>query len=136
MRIVVDTNCLIQSIGFRSNYRVVWDAFLAGKYTMCVSNEILDEYYEILQRLFRPAFAETVINAIVESPYVEFVNPYFNFNMIAADPDDNKFVDCAICANAKYLVTNDRHYDILKEIPFPKVDIISLQEFAETIHKL
>jgi predicted nucleic acid-binding protein len=45
-------------------------------------------------------------------------------------------VDCAICANAKYLVTNDRHYDILKEIPFPKVDIIALQEFAETIHKL
>ena len=68
MRIVVDTNCIIQSIGFRSNYRVVWDAFLAGKYTMCVSNEILDEYYEILQRLFRPAFAETVINAISGVP--------------------------------------------------------------------
>jgi predicted nucleic acid-binding protein len=49
--------------------------------------------------------------------------------MIQADPDDNKFVDCAIAGNAKYIVTNDHHYDILRETPFPHVDVMSITEF-------
>ena len=55
--------------------------------------------------------------------------PYYRFNMIQADPDDNKFVDCAIAGNAKYIVTNDHHYDILRETPFPHVDVMSITEF-------
>ena len=39
------------------------------------------------------------------------------------------FVDCAIAANADFLVTNDTHFNILKTIAFPKVNTISLQEF-------
>jgi len=46
----------------------------------------------------------------------------------AADPDDNKFVDCAVAGNAKYIVTEDSHYDVLKGLDFPKVDIIKLDE--------
>ena len=43
--------------------------------------------------------------------------------------DDNKFVDCAIAAEAKCIVTNDHHYDVLNTIPFPKVEVVSLVEF-------
>ena len=53
--------------------------------------------------------------------------------MIKADPDDNKFVDCAIAAGARYVVTNDRHYDVLRQTPFPYVDVISLDDFASQI---
>ena len=59
-----------------------------------------------------------------------FVTPYFHFGLITADADDNKFVDCAISANARYIVTNDHHYKVLKTIDFPKVEIISLQDFC------
>jgi len=53
---------------------------------------------------------------------------YHDFNMIVADPDDNKFVDCAIACNAQFIVTEDTHYNVLQNIEFPKVDIIKLDD--------
>ena len=52
---------------------------------------------------------------------------------IEADPDDDKFVDCAIAGNAKYIVTNDHHYDVLRNTSFPHVDVISLDDFMAQI---
>ena len=50
-------------------------------------------------------------------------------------PDDNKFVDCAIIANAKYIVTQDHHFDVLKNIEFPKVDVVNIQTFLNDLKK-
>lgn len=61
------------------------------------------------------------------------ITPYFHFDLIKADPDDNKFVDCAVAGNARFIVTEDHHYDILKEIEFPKVDIVKLDEMMKQI---
>lgn len=134
MRIVLDTNSLIQCVAYNSVYRRVWLSVLNGQNILCVSNEILFEYEEILGRFFNPQFAETVINAILESKHVVRVNPTYRFNLITADPDDNKFVDCAIRANARYIVTNDHHYGILRQIDFPKVGVIRLMDFLLMIH--
>ena len=134
MRIVLDTNCLIQSIPSKSRYHDVWTSFENGKNTLCVTTEILEEYQEILQRLAGNKAADFIIKSIINSPFAEFITPYYKFNLIASDPDDNKFVDCAIAANARYVVTNDHHYDILAQTIFPHVDIISLKAFQEMLH--
>ena len=57
------------------------------------------------------------------------VSPTFFFNLIQIDPDDNKFVDCAICGNAEYIVSNDTHFNILKNIEFPKIKVVKIDEF-------
>lgn len=54
-------------------------------------------------------------------------------NLIHADSDDNKFVDCAIAGNADYIVTDDKHFDELKNIDFPKVNIITTEGFLKLI---
>ena len=69
------------------------------------------------------------MNALLYNPYTSFISPYYKFNLISADPEDNKFVDCAIAANAKFIVTNDHHFDVLKHISFPRVEIINIEEF-------
>lgn len=69
----------------------------------------------------------------MESPNVERVNPTFRFNLITADPDDNKFVDCAIIAGATYIVSNDRHFNELKKYNFPKVEVRNLAEFLDIV---
>lgn len=56
---------------------------------------------------------------------------YFKFNLIVQDPDDNKFVDCAFSSNCDYLVTNDKHFDFLKTLDFPHLNIINLEKFKE-----
>ena len=131
MRIVLDTNCLIQILPQRSPYHLVWQSFENGDNTLCVTNEIIEEYTEILQRLIDEETAEIVVSTILNSPFVVFADPYFKFNLITSDPDDNKFVDCAIAAGAKYIVTNDRHYNILHVIEYPKVDVVSLDAFVK-----
>ncbi len=135
MRIVLDTNSLIQSISPKSTYHEVWQSVLTGRNVLCVSNEILEEYAEILNRLAGKKTADLVLNTIIECKNVVFLTPYYHFNLISADPDDNKFVDCAIQANARYIVTNDHHYDVLRQIEFPKVGIIKLMDFAQMIHE-
>ena len=135
MRIVLDTNSLIQSISPKSVYHDVWLSVLTGRNTLCVSNEILEEYAEILNRLAGKKTADLVLNTIIECKNVVFLTPYYHFNLISADPDDNKFVDCAIQANARYIVTNDHHYDVLRQIEFPKVGIIKLMDFLQMIHE-
>jgi predicted nucleic acid-binding protein len=69
----------------------------------------------------------------MESPNVERVNPTFRFNLITADPDDNKFVDCAIIAGATYIVSNDRHFNELRNYNFPKVEVRNLAEFLDIV---
>lgn len=129
-RIVLDTNSLIQVIPSRSRYHQIWQSLLDGTNVLCVSTEILEEYEEILQRLTDKDTAQLVIELIVNNPYTLFLTPYYKFNLITADPDDNKFVDCAIAANAKFIVSEDRHFDVLKSCSFPKVDVVGLDLFT------
>lgn len=131
--IVLDTNCLIMAISARNEYHLVWKAFLSGDYVLCVSNEIIEEYLEVLARNINPWVAESIVYAILTRGNVKRVVPHYHFGLIEADPDDNKFVDCAIAANAKYIVSEDRHFDVLKSCDFPKVDVIGIDLFAELL---
>jgi putative PIN family toxin of toxin-antitoxin system len=129
-KIVLDTNCLLMALPKNSPYRVAWDSFLSGEYILCVSNEILEEYQEILSQKTTPSIAENVISVITNQPNVEFITPYYHFNLIQQDKDDNKFVDCAIVAGAEYLVSNDLHFKVLQQISFPKVYVLRLSAFV------
>lgn len=130
--VVIDTNCLLQIISKKSPYRPIWDAFLDGRYELCVSNEILDEYQEILGQQITPTIAENIVLLILNKSNVRLVDPHFRMGLIIADPDDNKFVDCAFAANADYLVSEDSHFDVLKNISFPKLNLVTLDEFLKT----
>lgn len=132
-RIVLDTNSLVQCISPRSRYRKIWDSYVQGMYILCVSNEILDEYEEILERLVGEKTAKIILKAIINCPYTYYCDPYYNFKLIENDPDDNKFVDCAVCCGAKCIVTEDRHFNILNEIDFPKVIVVSLDKFLTSL---
>lgn len=112
-RIVLDTNSLIQSIPSHSPYRKIWESVCDGTNVLCVSTSILEEYEEILIQHANEKVAHYIIDRIVSSPYTQFISPYFDFNLITSDPDDNKFVDCAITAGARYIVTEDHHYDVI-----------------------
>jgi len=96
---------------------------------LCVSTEILEEYAEIITQKMSVEVASNVIHLLLESKFVELIDPYFRLQLIEADHDDNKFVDCAFAANATYIVSDDKHYDVLKEIDFPQILVLKLQEF-------
>lgn len=130
-RLVLDTNSLIQSISRRSPYHELWVSFLDGRNNLCVTTEILNEYAEILERKTNSYFSSLALEVIINNRHTIFVTPYYKFRVIANDPDDDKFVDCAIASNAKYIVTEDSHYNILKQLDFPKIEIIRLDDIIK-----
>ena len=132
-QVVIDTSCLIQMISRHSQYRPIWDAFLAGEFQLCISNEILEEYQEILEQQTTAQIAENVILLILNKKNIIFVDPHFRMGLVTDDPDDNKFVDCAFAANAEYLVSDDKHFEVLKRIPFPQLNLVRMKEFLEII---
>ncbi len=131
--VVIDTNCLVQMLSAHSDFYVAWQAYRRGDYTLCVSNEILNEYHEIIERVANAVVATNVVNAIVRSPHTKFFTPQFHFRLIEQDPDDNKFVDCAIIANADFIVSEDSHFNILRSTPFPSVRVVRLDEFVREL---
>ena len=132
--VVLDTNCLIQVLPTRSRYHKIWTDFLEGRFCLCVSNEILTEYEEILAEHTSHEVAHNVVEAIARHPKTLYRESYFHFHLLSdVDKDDDKFVDCAITANADYIVTEDSHFSLLRQIPFPKLTILTLDEFNNTL---
>ena len=131
--VVLATNCLLQSLSQRSQYYKVWEDFVMGRYVLCVSNEILEEYEEIISSHMSSLAARIAVETILRANNVVRVDAQFRFNLITADIDDNKFVDCAIIANADYIVSEDSHFNVLKSIPFPRVEVKRLREFYEEL---
>lgn len=132
-RIVLDTNSLVQCIAPRSRYRRIWDSYVEGDYVLCVSNEILNEYEEILERLAGVEVSKYAIEAILNSSNTLFCVPSYNFHLIEADPDDNKFVDCAVATGATCIVTEDHHFSVLNKIDFPKIVVVGIDTFLHLL---
>ena len=105
-RIVLDTNCLLQILGARSKYHFLFTEFLADRFTLCVSTEILFEYEEILRQKASPSAADLFLKVIARSRNVVRKDPYFRLGLIKQDNDDNKFVEYVtdiVCTdNKKY----------------------------------
>lgn len=133
MNIVLDTNCLIMALSPKSHYRIIWDSFLNGDFTLCVTNDIIEEYEEVIARNIGVRIARIAVSIISNSANVKFVDPHFNFWMIDSDVDDNKFTDCAVVSHAQYIVTEDHHFRSAMKIDFPKVNIIGINQFVEIL---
>jgi predicted nucleic acid-binding protein len=93
------------------------------------------EYEELLMRFYSIPITYNLLNFIINSTHTKQVIPYYKWNLIEADDDDNKFVDCALNSGADYIVTNDRHFNVLKSLIFPSINVIDLEKFKEMISK-
>lgn len=133
MKVVLDSNVLLVSIPLKSKYRKIYNYFLNNKFELIISNDILNEYAEILTIKAGIFVSTNIIETILFSKNVILQHIFYNFNLIDNDKDDNKFVDCAVAGSADYIVTNDKHFNLLKQIDFPKVNVISIDDFMEIL---
>jgi putative PIN family toxin of toxin-antitoxin system len=133
MKVVLDTNVLLVSIAKKSLYRPIFDNLLANKFDLIISNEILSEYTEIIAQKTNSVVANNIGEMLLTLSNVQKQDVFYKWNLIETDKDDNKFVDCAIAGNADYLVSNDKHFNCLKEIEFPKVSLLTIDEFMSFI---
>jgi putative PIN family toxin of toxin-antitoxin system len=135
MRVVLDINVLLVSIPVQSRYRLIFDALKEGRYQLLLSNEIVEEYEEkIAEKTTRPDIAANVIRLLLNLTNVEQISRiYFKWNLIAHDPDDNKYTDCAVAGNATMIVSNDKDFNVLNTIEFPKIKVMNGDSFLELL---
>ena len=136
MRIVLDTNVLLVALPIQSPFHQIFKFIRDGRIDLYVTNEILAEYEEKLGERYGAQITDFKIQEITRLKNVHFKSVYYQWQLIEADPDDNKFADCAIATNADYLVTNDGHFKILKTIQYPKVVTIRAEEFLKILSDL
>ncbi|QDW28048.1 putative toxin-antitoxin system toxin component, PIN family [Pedobacter sp. KBS0701] len=135
MKVVLDINVLLISIPKKSKYRPIFDALISGYFRSVISNDILSEYVEILEQKTNFLVASNAAELLLNLKNVEKVDIYFEWKLILSDLDDNKYVDAYVCSNADYIITNDHHFKILKQIEFPKVNVLTIDEFLSVIEE-
>lgn len=135
MRIVLDTNVLLVSISSRSKHHWLYQALLNQKFQLYITHDILTEYEEKIGQHWHPDVAKSVVRTLLELPNVHQSEIYFHLRLIENDPDDDKFADCAFANNCHYLVSNDKDFNVLKTIDFPRIKVVKLEEFKLIFEK-
>lgn len=133
MRIVLDTNILLVSIAKKSRYRIIFDSLITKKFDLVISNEILSEYTEIIAQKTNEIIANNIAEMLLTLSNVQKQDVYYKWHLINADEDDNKFVDCAVAGNVDYLISNDKHFNELKAVEFPKLIVLTIDEFMDLL---
>ena len=134
MILVIDTNCLLVSIPKLSKTRWLFDEIKGGSFEFGITNEILEEYEEVLGNFYSPSLATNTVELLLNLRNAIWVTPFYKWGLIK-DQDDNKFVDCAIACRADYIVTHDRHFNVLSKITFPKVQTVTMEKLRSVLEK-
>lgn len=135
LKLVIDTNALLVSISRRSEWHWFYEAIINKEVEVFITNEILTEYEEKIGTLWSAEVAEAVTRTLIELSNVLLISTYYRLRLITADEEDNKFSDCAFAANADFIITNDKHFNVLNDLSFPSISIIKLEEFKELFFK-
>ena len=134
MKIVLDTNCLLLILSKKGKFYSLFEKIIFGNIELILSNEICNEYEEIIEKIFSHEASEVVIKALLNnSNSIKINSIYYKWNLITVDPDDNKFIDAYVTGSADYLITNDKHFHVLNSINFPKINVINLSDFMNLI---
>lgn len=138
MKVAVDISGLLNAIPKNGSKKWLYNAFMDNTFTWVFSNEILSEYDEIIGQNFSQDVADYVLSSLLASDNHELFESSYKYLLVTQDPDDNKFVDCAIGANVDYLVTDDRHILSILKIPdlFPPVPIVTFAQFRDILASL
>lgn len=127
LRVVVDTNIFISSF-WGGKPREIIDLWSHGDIILCISDEILKEYLEVMIRLkLSPDKIDKFIVLFGEKHFIENIKPIQNFKIIKDDPDDNMFIDCAVALKADYIISGDKHLLNLKS--FKNIALLAPAEF-------
>ncbi len=89
-----------------------------------------------MSRFFSASVADNIVEEMLHSSNAEPITTYYRWNLITNDPDDNKFVDCALNGGVDFIVSNDHHFNILKSYHFPPIKVIDIDKFKLTLYPL
>jgi len=117
MIVCIDTNALLSMLSLSHPHRQILHEWVSGRFHWAISNEVMTEYEELLLPRIGQVRWQSFLNVMdmISTAQRNLIrtDPSFRFNVITSDLDDNKFSDCAIVADADYIITDDKHFLLL-----------------------
>ncbi len=134
IKVVIDTNVFISSF-FGGNPKKIIDLWKEGKIIWCLSNEIIDEYVAVLRRmgLQNEKEIKELLKIFAEGYNLLFTAKTSRLEIIKDNPDDNKFIECAVELEAQYIISGDKHLQKTKK--YLEILIVSPREFLGVMGK-
>ena len=131
MQIVIDTNVFISSFLTDGYLIKVINYWKTGNANICLSNTIVDEYLKVLEKLGLSGEQEVdeIMGLFAKGYHLVFASKTPAPNIVKEDPDDNKFFDCAVALNAKYIISGDKAVLAIEE--YFRIKVVSPKEFIE-----
>lgn len=136
--VVLDTNVAVSAgISPDGNPAFIFEMLILEEIKNYTTSEITEEFREVLQRpriakRLKPLEQEFILNTYEK--FSEKIEPAVKFEEVKDDPDDNKFLDCAVSAAAKYIISGDQHLLGLKE--FRGIKIVTPAQFVEIMNRM
>ncbi|MDG5816642.1 putative toxin-antitoxin system toxin component, PIN family [Chitinispirillales bacterium ANBcel5] len=109
MKIVLDTNVLVSGIFWGGIPFKILEHWMQNRFELIISREILDEYQRTLIKISKGK-NDTLVDQwmLLITEFSHIINTKRRFRL-SADPDDDKFIECAVAGSAKYIVSGDSH---------------------------
>jgi putative PIN family toxin of toxin-antitoxin system len=130
LRIVLDTNVLISGIFFTGAPHAILQAWASGTLELVISPEILDEYRRVANELstrFEGVDISSLLDAVTVKSLICAAEPMPE--QVCDDPDDDKFLACALASGAKTVITGDRA--LLRLDGFRGLEITTPRDFVD-----
>ncbi len=131
MRIILDTNVLVSGLFFTGTPLKILKGIRRGQYRTVVSPEIVDEYQKTINKLAR--HFPNVVNANAQLELIvlssDICQPKKLIEPVCDDPDDDKFIACAIAGKTKIIVSGDKH--LLSISGYGGIEVLRPREFLE-----
>jgi len=135
LKVVLDTNVLISAILFGGKPRQILEKAIRGQIRLCISKSILDELKGVLQRSKFDNSPEMIEVILTELTGVsDFVNVSMTIDVVLEDPEDNRILECAVEAEANYIVTGDFH--LLRLSKYRNIELVNPGTFLKRISSL
>lgn len=134
MRIVVDTNVFVSGMFFAGPSHAILDAWRGGVVQIVVSPDVLDEYRRVgdeLAHRFSPVSLQPALDLLAATAILVRSRPLSQ--QVCSDPNDDKFLSCAIAGKAKYVVTGDKA--LLATTGYRGIAVLTPREFVERFLK-
>ena len=130
MRVVLDTNVFISGIFFSGPPSQILKAWADQKFNLVLSQQILDEYKRVSEQL-SSKFSSVDIAPIIELIIIHglFIDTHAYNLQVCEDPDDNKFIECAVAGNCEIIISGDKH--LLKLSEFRGIVILNPRDFVD-----
>lgn len=132
LRVVLDTNVLISAILFGGKPRQILEKAIRGEFRLCMSEPILEELKGVLRRSkfdYSPEMIQVILTEL--AGIADFVNPSKTINVVLEDPEDNRILECAVEAEANYIVIGDFH--LLKLSRYRNIEVLNAVAFLEKL---